>query len=405
MKEIALSIMYVFRQFAKFLSKTHATSLGGNVDLYYALAIPYMFEAKNKKNRMIELCIVFITLFGYSALQFLVLEDLNVLKLIVNTVKIFVCFAVFRYTMDKIHKVNLARTILTISVMFFGLTVMAVVFSESTWFWRFNDGVNLFSLTRLQLFYLEPSELGYHLLLVMIPLTAVFLLSKRMKIKLISGLFLVTNAVTLYLAKPLGAIAIGAVAIVAVILYEFLLHPTKSKLRLYVILVVVVLAVLALLYVTENPLILRIIYTLQGKDGSNNYRVGVSLEVLKRSLIDYNLIGCGFGNLNTEAFISNYRPIGLSVVVVNSFIYFIIEAGVLGVVVVSCLIGGMIYKTLKDKSIVKMGLSVFVIIYSLFGGHFTSAVTWVVYGIIFSNWKDADMIEGFESFLRNYIRR
>lgn len=332
--------------------------------------------------------------------QFIANDNLVISKAFINIVKIVICYFSFRYVIDHIKEFNMARIIVIISGIFFVLTVIAIVYKESYLFWRFNDNINKFSLVRLQLFYLEPSELGYHILLIMLPLVAIFVLSRIRKVKIVSGILLGVNAFTLYLAKPLGAIAIGFVAILAMTIYEYYLYPSKTKRKIYIILAVLFVVFVIILYFAENPIIMRIIYTLQGKDSSNNYRLGINFEVLFRSLTDYNFLGCGFGNLNTPAFIDRYRGIGLTAVVVNSFIYFIIETGVFGFIVVALLIINMLKKAIVDKSVFKLGLSVFIVIYSFVGGHFTSALTWVMYGIIFSNYNDKMLVSAFEKTLK-----
>ena len=195
------------------------------------------------------------------------------------------------------------------------------------------------------MFYLEPSELGFHL----IPLILIFLtnliLSKNKKVKIISSLFIVLNIIPLYLAKPMGAIGIGGLSILVVIIYDYYLRPSKIKRVIYFCCFVLGIILILVLFKIDFPLIQRIIYTLQGNDGSNNYRVTVSLNVLKESLIDYHFLGCGFGNLHTSNFISQYTDLGLTTVVVNSFIYFIIETGIFGII----FIGYLIYSLFRSS--------------------------------------------------------
>lgn len=396
MRELVLSIMYVFRQVAKFFSTRYATLLGGNVDWFYGLAIPYVIENRKHKKRIIEAVAITLTLLVYFLLQIIFIDAINVVKVIVNITKIIVCFFCFRYTIDHIKNVNLIRTLAFTTGIYTLLTVMALVFSNSTIFWRFNDNINKFSLVRLQLAYLEPSELGYHIILVMLPLIAIFILTNIRKVKFICGSLIGLNAVVLYLAKPLGAIAIGFLAIVIMIAYDFYLRPSKKKIRLYILILIIGLVGVMALYLTENPIIMRIIYTLQGKDSSNNYRVGTNFKVFIRSFAEYKFLGCGFGNLNTPAFIERHSNIGLTTVVVNSFIYFIIETGILGLLIVLLLIIAMIKNTIKGKSLFKIGLTVFITLYSFVGGHFTSAITWVMYGIIFSDYSDEMLVSAFE---------
>ena len=395
MKEITIALMYVFRQFAKFFSGPYSTTLAGNIDPFYLFGVLYVLRERRKK-RIIEAFVVIGVLASYSLLQFLVLDQLNVQKLLINVIKIFICYLVFRYAVDNAHRFDGGKIIFSTTAVFTVLTLIALIFSKSDCFWRFNDLVNNFTQTRLQLFYLEPSELGYHLLLIMLPLGGIFMLSKKRGVKIVSAALILINGLILYLAMPMGAIAIGGVAAVGMIFYDFILRPNKNKIKVYQILFVIGFLVMWVLVYIGNPLVMRVIFTLMGEDASSNYRVGLSFEVLKQSLVDYNFIGCGFGNQNTEQFIGKYSDLGMVQVVVNSFIYFIIETGILGIIVVGAIIITLIRKSVKDKSLIKMGLSVFIIIYSFLGGHFTSALTWIAYGVICSKIKDEDIVEHFE---------
>ena len=139
--------------------------------------------------------------------------------------------------------------------------------------------------------------------------------------------------------------------------------------------------------ISKNEIVLRAFDTLKGKDPSNSYRVNVSYTVFAKSLPDFHLIGCGFGNLHTANFMNRYDE--LVTVVVNSFIYFFIETGVFGIAFVVGLIVFMIKKTIESKNTLKWGLLFFVVIYQFFGSHFTNAFTWAIYGIIMSNFESS----------------
>lgn len=396
-KEVLISLIITFRQSLKFLSKEHMNFLGGNLDLFYSFAPIYFFNNIKNRDKLMHIFKIALFLFGYGLIQFILLPHLNVIKAIINIIKILICYLVFLFVKENIHKISIYKISYYTSIFLTILTVLALIFNKSDLFWRFNDGINLFSLTRLQLFYLEPSELGFHLIPLLLFLLTNLLLKKDNKSKLISAIFLVLNIITLGLAKPMGAIVIGGFSAVILMIYDYYLRPTKVKKRIYVAIFILSIILLFVMYKLESPIIQRIIYTLEGKDGSNNYRIGVSLNVLKESLFDYHFLGCGFGNLNTEYFISQYNDIGLTTVVVNSFIYFIIETGVLGICFVISLIYLLYKNTIKTKSIYKMGLTTFLVIYSFVGGHFTSGFTWSLYAIILSNLNDECIIEDIRS--------
>lgn len=398
-KEAIMGFIFSFRQSLKFLSKEHMNFLGGNLDMFYIFAPIYFFQNIKNKNKIFNLLKVAAILFGYGLIQLIFIPHLNLVKMIINILKILVCYLVYLYTKENIHKISLLNIAYYASVILTILTGLSLIFRQSDLFWRFNDGINLFSLTRLQLFYLEPSELGFHLIpLVLIFLTK-FLLTKNNKQRIISIIFIILNLIPLYLAKPMGAIGIGGLSILIAIFYDYYLHPNKNKRNIYIFAFILSIVFIFILYQLDSPLIQRVIYTLQGNDGSNNYRIGVSFNVLKESLVDYHFLGCGFGNLHTEAFVSQYTDLGLTTVIVNSFIYFIIETGVLGIAFVTYLIYSLYKNAIRYKSVLKMGLTTFLVVYSFFGGHFTSGLAWTLYGILLSNLNDENFIDNSRSLL------
>lgn len=111
----------------------------------------------------------------------------------------------------------------------------------------------------------------------------IFLKSKSLIVKNISVVFLVILLIPLYLAKSMGAIGIGLLSIVFMVFYDYYLEPSIFKRNTIFILVIVGILTMWILYITHNPLMDRLIYTLNGNDGSNNYRISVSLNVLKES--------------------------------------------------------------------------------------------------------------------------
>lgn len=396
-----IAIFYSFRQSLKFLSEEHWNFLGGNLDFFYIPALFYLKDNYKNKEKLKKIFIFIMIFIGYSFIQIIFNHELNITKLMINIFKIFICFMVYLYAKENYQKFNYFKIFMLVTLILFFLTCLSFVFNTSTFFWRFNDGVNLFSLTRLQLFYLEPSELGFHLIPIIILMCSLFLHSKSHKRQLILIGIISILLIPLYLAKPMGAIGIGLVSIALLILYDYYLKPSKYKRNMIIFLVAISIFILWIMCVTNNPLIERVLYTLSGNDGSNNYRIGVSLNVLKESLIDYKFIGCGFGNLNTFSFISRYTSLGLSTVVVNSFIYFIIESGIFGIFFVSCLIFLLYKKTFETKSTFKFGLTTFIVLYSLVGGHFTSGLVWFFYGLVLSELNDTFLLNQYNLEITN----
>ena len=207
------------------------------------------------------------------------------------------------------------------------------------------------------------------------------------------GILIIINLIIFYFAKSMGTIGIGFLASSVMRLYDWIKHNTRIKTVVYTSGCVLLVIVAVVLVVTENDLYLRIVSTFQGYDSSTNYRIGRAYQILGESFLQYNGIGCGFGNVNTESFLSQWN---LKVVIVNSFVYYMVETGIFGVITLTAFISLLLYRCVKGKSAIKWGLFVFVIIFQFMGSHFTSGLNWVAYGIILSNFNERNYYKSIE---------
>lgn len=276
----------------------------------------------------------------------------------------------------------------------FAITLpIALIFRNSEVFWIIDDPNNAFSPNRLQFVYFEPSELGFRLVILLVILIGFFLVSDCRREKVFLGILIIINLIIFYFAKSMGTIGIGFLAISVMLLYDWIKHNTRIKTVVYTSGCVLLVIVAVVLVVTENDLYLRIVSTFQGYDSSTNYRIGRAYQILGESFLQYNGIGCGFGNVNTESFLSQWN---LKVVIVNSFVYYMVETGIFGVITLTAFISLLLYRCVKGKSAIKWGLFVFVIIFQFMGSHFTSGLNWVAYGIILSNFNERNYYKSIE---------
>lgn len=307
--------------------------------------------------------------------------------------KISVCILVMLYVMDNTDKINILSIAKIVSIMFAITLPIALIFRNSEVFWIIDDPNNAFSPNRLQFVYFEPSELGFRLVILLVILIGFFLVSDCRREKVFLGILIIINLIIFYFAKSMGTIGIGFLAISVMLLYDWIKHNTRIKTVVYTSGCVLLVIVAVVLVVTENDLYLRIVSTFQGYDSSTNYRIGRAYQILGESFLQYNGIGCGFGNVNTESFLSQWN---LKVVIVNSFVYYMVETGIFGVITLTAFISLLLYRCVKGKSAIKWGLFVFVIIFQFMGSHFTSGLNWVAYGIILSNFNERNYYKSIE---------
>lgn len=384
-----IAVLYYFRQAGKLIADGNIKNVfGGNLDPFYLVSPLYFYENYKDKNKMKKILIIALSMVSLAIIQVVFNRDISIVKMIVNMVKIIICFTSMLYVIDNYKKIDILKITKITSILFAISIPVSLIFNKNDVLWRLNDIHNKYTLSRLNLFYLEPSELGFHLAILIIILLGYFLVSKDVKEKIFLTGLIITNSIVLYMARPLGAIVIVAFSICIMLLIDLIYRPTKAKFILYGIMSVCFIGLLIVLIQIKSPIIMRIIDTLNGRDASNSYRIGVTLDVFRQSFIDYKGLGCGFGNLNTDYFISKYNYLGLVVVVTNSFFYFVIETGIIGMVLLLAFLIIMLKRCLKDKSLIKWGLFSFLVFYQIFAGHFTSGLYWILYGIILSKFNE-----------------
>ena len=215
------ALVFYFQHILKFLfsGKMIATVIG-NLDPWYLLGPWYLWKNRKESKKLKASLIVISIFFLYGILQLIVFPNMSILKLAVTLLKLAVCILCMLYVMENAEKINFLRIAKIISV-FYGITLpFALFFNQSPLFWITNDYVNKYTTTRLRLFYYEPSELGFRLIIVMVVLIGFFLASKCKKEKVLLAVLILVDAFTLYLARSMGAIGIGALAIGVMFLYD-----------------------------------------------------------------------------------------------------------------------------------------------------------------------------------------
>lgn len=388
-KEISISLMYFFRQAFKFFGVT----ITGNLDPFFAGGILEIFDSIKKKKVKTNIIIIFCAITLYAIIQTIFIKDLIIKKLIINVLKIIICILSMKYVKDNINKIDLIMIARIVSGLMLFSTILALIFNHNDFLWRFNDYINKYTATRLKLFYIEPSELGFHIAITFIILISNLSEQISKKDKLINIGCIGINIITLYFAMPMGAILCLTLSIFFMLLWNLIKKFNKKKLIIYIVSFIMLIILLFIMYKLENPIMMRIKDTIAGNDSSNSYRIDLSINLLKKSINENYYLGCGFGNLNSHNFRIKHAEFGIAEVIANSYIYYIIETGIFGIITLITLISYLIKKTFSNYSIIKVGLLIFLIAYQVFGGHFTSGLTWAIYGIIASNYGEYEKLE------------
>lgn len=375
------SFMLFFKQAAAFLTMNSekALFLGGNADPFYAIGAITFFEFGKFKKNLHYFFVFALPIIIFWVCQIVINPDINFIKSLFTVAKLMLCIGAMLFVINHIKDIDLLFVCKVYILISFVFTCLALTSLHDSFLWRFNDVINVYSLTRLQLFYLEPSELGFHIALILIYLLECYLNGNKKLLK-----YVMLAVFILGCTRAMGAISISIISIFLLLFIRWTRKPTVNITIIYIILFFLFIGCLIFLFQTKNPILMRVLSTVSGNDSSNNYRIGLSFQVFKSSLTDYSFLGCGFGQINTEAFVSSYAHLGLTTVVVNSFIYFFIETGLFGIIYLFILTAALLKSCMKDSLTIKWGLFLFLMIYQLAGSHFTSPVNWMVYGFILS---------------------
>ncbi|MEW8956565.1 hypothetical protein [Clostridium sp.] len=387
--ELVVALLYFFREaFGNVTIK--GVFLSGNADLFYFLSLYYFFfyffkkeTSKNKK----QIFLWIVPLIIYAMIQIVFLGGVSIPKMVINIGKIVLCIGVMYLTINKASKFNIKKFLVYISLMYAASIPLALIF-RNTFIWRHGDVVNKYSLSRLQLFYMEPSELGFHLAIIIIILLAMVLYEKNIKHRNIFIGAIIVNLMVLAMARPWGSIVTLLASIVFMVGVYVILNPSKKSFRIAGVFLIGIILVVGFSAAAKNSLYMRAVDTIQGKDLSNWYRVNTSVRLTNMMFNDTSGLGVGFGNLNTDLVRENYTVWGLVSVIPNSILYEIAETGILGIIGIWGLFTALMYKCFKDKSLIKWGLLSFIFLYQVFGGHFTNPLNWMIYGFIFSSFND-----------------
>ncbi|MBU3179834.1 hypothetical protein [Clostridium psychrophilum] len=390
--EILMALLYCFHQmFANlpFVSKT----LTGNLDLFYALGIVGIIFVIFKRKRDISLLLICaLPIVCYGIFQAMIIENVDVQKLMVNISKVTICVSLMILASQKIKDFKIKKFIDYVCRIYLILTPIAILFKSNDYLWRLHDTVNKYSLVRLNLFYVEPSELGFHLSFIIIILMYLIIKEKARKIRSKYIIYIIDCLALLALSGAYGStiMLIGTITFVSFVI--ILAKMNYKNILVGYALIFIFTIVTVLFVVTKSSIYMRTVDTLNGKDNSNSYRVGVTQKFTSTAITKTNGIGVGLGNLNTDNTRKVFASTGMTAVVAASYPYFIAEGGVFGIVYIVLLLTLLTVNVGIKRNMLLANLLLFSFLYQIYGGYFTNPVNWIIYGLILSRWTP-DQIE------------
>lgn len=360
----------------------------GNYNLYYALSFVFLIlNIRNKKhiNRVVVWMVPFL-LIAILPVAFSPLFS-NYLKSFVYLVKIFFCLNLFIFVQDNVEKLNIKEVIDKVIMIFLLLYVFAEI-TKSSYLWRFNDYVNNFSKTRLQLLYQEPSSLSLICGILIILYLYYIMISNKLfaKENIVNWFRLIFLMYLLYLSAGLSGILSSIFSIIIMFIIfnkDFILRAKVNIKLLFIFLAMIPIGILFFKY--GDSIYLRIISVINGQDASFNYRFTISIRVLKELLVETYGFGIGLGNVNTPIGNSFLSMRGLNTIFANSYQYFIAEGGFGAILFILYFVFYCIKRARKSEhNFIKLALLIYIILIQVAGGYFTDPLLWIASGAICS---------------------
>lgn len=373
-----------------FIYTTRYILKNGNLDWYYFVAI-FLFAIMCKRQviqKYYQLFLGFGILFIFMELGSILFSGLDhsIFDTAMMFGKLLLCLIMMIAAKEYFPKLEKEKFLFwSVGILAIETIVAMVVVREPLW--RLNDIDNGFFETRLQLFYIEPSELSMCAALLL--LLIVYLVEKSgfKKIYIICALVLMID---MYLSAGMGGVlSLGIAAGVGVLYKTIELAVTQKKYYGFFILGALLCMAWLVIYQMDFAMSQRIRLILSGEmqaDSSTTWRLLIPLKNIGPILANTRFMGVGQGNFNSEL-IRPFRELvmGTYAWFPNSFLYFIAESGVIGII---ALISGIIYlatQVLQTKRVSIIMIFAFIVIYQIPGGYFTNPLNWICYGIILAN--------------------
>ena len=370
--ELLFAVFYCFR----FILKGWFDN-NGNFDLFYLIAlfsVVYLFTHNRKfMLRICALSCVFM-LIDLSAIIFSPVKPSQV-KALVFITKILICISLYYFTRIKASKFDFQK-FLDYSTLFLTLETIVAVFQRNNYLlWRVQEG-------RMELFFLEPSELGNFTGLLILLQIYLFLKDKNKRYIL----NIVLLVIVLILSSSMSGILFTSMSILIVLIFS---RQTRtgitSKQMLFLMLGILF---LVLLFSTDNYISNRMNLVLAGQDSSFTTRANTPINTLITYVKNYGLGGFGLGNSNTEAGLRFFGYHASNYIICAAVFLFAIEGGIIAIVMELIFIACTTKYVIMRKNAFKFALFSFIFFYMCLGGYTTNPVVWIALALLYVDDND-----------------
>ena len=366
----------------------------GNLDLLYfaSIVILGIVLIRRNANKYIYIVLCFLGYFIFMEVGSILFSGISVdiAKSIVFIGKILLCIILMIWVKNHFLLLNVERFLKITSIILLVETVIALLYKTDL-LWRIQDDSNILNADRLQLLFIEPSELSMTAAVLLILL--VYLCEKD-GFKLVYIPMMIIFLLDMLLSGGMGgllSLILSGFCVAVVLSIEKITKEGKYIYAIGVLLMVIIsLLVLCFSNIAIAIRTRAICQSLFGgemfADMSTASRLILPVMGIMPILKATSFWGMGLGNMNTY--------LGLEFLVQtasfrfcfpNSILYFWAEGGIMAI---GGSVAGIVYlgrKTIASQQKFILLLFLFIIIYQIPGGYFTNPLNWVCYGILLSS--------------------
>ena len=102
-----IAILYYFRQVGKLIADGNIKNvLGGNLDPFYLVSPLSFYKDKNKMKKVL---IILLSMISLAIIQLIFNNNISIVKMIVNIVKIMICITSMIYVIENYKKIDLLK--------------------------------------------------------------------------------------------------------------------------------------------------------------------------------------------------------------------------------------------------------------------------------------------------------
>lgn len=352
----------------------------GNLNLLYLFSATYFFIYLLGKNDFRNyVIIILIFAFFISILQFY-FSPLFVswTKIFVVIIKLLLCLSIFYFSKEKINPETGLKMSKIILNYYVAITFLAFVFRGNKLLWA-NDLVNKYIGTRLKLFTLEPSQLGFVVSFCLLFILVHVVENGICKSDIVELLIAI---IIFAFSLPMNAIISLVVGIIVYLFQKTLqaIKHTKTNPTVFIISLFILLSIVLILS-TSNGISNRVNDVFNMSDSSFQSRFMVPIQYLPILLKESNFLGVGLGNMSSS------KVLGLiPFIFSNSTLAFIAEGGFFAIVFFLIFQTKAYMKSYKSSySFYKLPIFWYLFVFQIAGGYFTDPIIWMLYGVIFSS--------------------